>query len=241
MSAHLCPSRDDVRQTVRELRRHLGIFSFQNDSTTVESVIPNGSVPELGVRPGGIVEWLVAREGAGAVTATFQIMSRSSDRRGMWAIVDPARECHVPALSGWGIDPSKILVLCPSTLPEACWAIEQCLRCPGVSATWAWVEERIPAQVHRRWQLAAEVGGGLGLFFRPIKAQREPVWADLRLLVTPRAGDRGETRRVDIEVLYRRGGRGGSAQSWEIDHAAGLVRLVPEVADPTTAKHKARA
>jgi protein ImuA len=241
MSGHLSPSRDDVRETVRELRRHLGIFSFQNDVPAVETVSLNDSLPDLGVQPGGIIEWLVAREGAGAVTSALQIMSRSSGRRGMWAIVDPGRECYVPALSGWGIDPSRVLVLRPANLQEACWAIEQCLRCPGVSATWAWVDERIPPRVHRRWQLAAEVGGGTGLFFRPISAQRESVWADLRLLVTPRAGGNGDTRRMNIEVLYRRGGRGGSAQSWEIDHAAGIVRLVPEVADPTTAERKARA
>jgi protein ImuA len=241
MSGHLSPSRDEVRERVRELRGHLGLFSFQNDVPRVESVVQDGSLPELGVRPGGIVEWLVAREGAGAVTSAFQIMSQSSARRGVWAVVDLARECYVPALSGWGIDSSRILVLRPATLQEACWAIEQCLRCPGVSATWACLDQRIPARVHRRWQLAAEVGGGVGLFFRPIGAQREPVWADLRLLVTPQSGGQGETRRVKIEVLYRRGGKGGSAQSWEIDHAAGLVRLVPEVADPTTEKRKARA
>jgi protein ImuA len=241
MSAQLSPSRDNVRDRVRELRRHLGIFSFQNGSPAIESVIQNGSLPELGIGPGGIIEWLAAREGAGSVTAALQIMSRSAGDRGMWAIVDPGRECYVPALSGWGIDPSRVLVLRPANLQEACWAIEQCLRCPGVSATWAWVDERIPPRVHRRWQLAAEVGGGTGLFFRTISAQRESVWADLRLLVTPRAGGNGDTRRMNIEVLYRRGGRGGTPQSWEIDHAAGLVRLVPELADPTTAERKARA
>jgi hypothetical protein len=241
MSAHLSPSRDNVRETVRELRRHLGIFSFQNDVPTIEPLIKNGSLPDLGVQPGGIIELLAAREGAGSVSAALQIMSRSSADRGMWAIVDPARECYVPALSGWGIDPSRVLVLRPATLQEACWAIEQCLRCPGVSATWARVDQKIPERVHRRWQLAAEEGGGMGLFFRPVSARREPVWADLRLLVTPQARGNGETRRMNIEVLYRRGGRGGNPQSWEIDHAAGTVRLVPEVANPATAERKARA
>jgi len=42
-------------------------------------------------------------------------------------------------------------------------------------------------------------------------------------------------------VLYRRGGKGGSAQVWEIDHAAGIVRLVPEVANPKTAERAERA
>ncbi len=45
---------------------------------------------------------------------------------------------------------------------------------------------------------------------------------------------RGKPDGCSIEVLYRRGGLGGSTQAWEIDHAAGLVRLVPEVANPAS-------
>jgi protein ImuA len=241
MSGHITHSRREDGNAIEELRRHLGLFSFQDVGPTVVSAIQQGSSPELGVRPGGIVEWLVARPGAGAATCALQIMSRFSGGRGVWAVVDPARECYVPALTGWDINPRRTLVLRPATLQETCWAIEQCLRCPGVAATWAWVDERISARVHRRWQLAAEVGGGVGLFFRPVLARQEAVWADLRLLVTPRAGGEGETRRVQIEVLYRRGGKGGRAQVWEIDHAAGIVRLVPQVADPATAERAARA
>jgi hypothetical protein len=241
MSGHLNPSRPEVRERVQKLRGHLGLFSFQDSLTTIESVNQNGSVTELGIRSGGIVEFLVTKAGAGASTYALQIVSRSVSSRGVWAIVDLARECYIPALSGWGIDPGRLLVLRPATLPEACWAIEQCLRCPGVSATWALLDWQIPARVHRRWQLAAEAGGGVGLFFRPNTARREAVWADLRLLVTPQAGGNMETRRMEIEVLYRRGGRGGNPQSWEIDHAAGVVRLVPEVANPASLERKARA
>jgi protein ImuA len=240
MSRHLSPSRREVRETVRELRRHLGLFSFQDDVPSVESSCPIGSSPELGVRPGGIVEWLVERQGAGAETSALHIMARSCGG-GVWAVVDRGQDCYFPAFSGWGIDPSRILVLRPVTLQETWWAIEQCLRCPGVSATWAWVDQRIPDRVYRRWQLAAEVGGGVGLFFRPVWAQREPIWADLRLLATPQAGGQGETRRMRIDVLYRQGGLGGRAQVWEIDHAAGHVRLVPEVANSKTTERKARA
>jgi hypothetical protein len=95
-------------------------------------------------------------------------------------------------------------------------------------------------RIHRRWQLAADIGGGVGIFFRPASARREPAWADLRLLVTPRAGGKGETRQIRVDILYRRGGLGGITQVWEIDHAEGVVRLVPEVADPATAERAAR-
>lgn len=241
MSGHLNPSRPEVRERVQKLRGHLGLFSFQDRVPTIEPVNQNGSLPELGIRSGGIAEFLVTRAGAGASTYAFQIMSRSIGSRGVWAIVDLARDCYVPALSGWGIDPGKLLVLRPATLPDACWAIEQCLRCPGVSATWASLDGQIPERVHRCWQLAAEAGGGVGLIFRPETARREAVWCDLRLLVTPRAGGNRETRQMEIEVLYRRGGRGGNPQSWEIDHAAGVVHLVPEVANPASLERKARA
>ena len=117
MSRHLSPSRDEVRERVRQLRGHLGLFSFQDGEPTAESALEDGSLPELGVRAGGIVEWLVDKHGAGAVTSALQITSRSSPARGVWAVVDPAHECYVPALSGWGIDPTRCLVLTPDLSP----------------------------------------------------------------------------------------------------------------------------
>ena len=231
----------ELRETIPDLRKRLGLFSFQHDASTSGSVLRDDLCLDLGLRPGGIVEWLAVTPGAGAVTSAIQMLSKLSSGRGVFAIVDIAGECYAPALSGWGICPDQMLLVSPATQQEASWAIEQCLRCPGVSATWAWVEQRIPTRVHRRWQLAAEKGGGMGLFFRPESARREPVWADLRLLVAPEAGGRDETRRLRIDVLYRRGGLGGTAQVWEIDHAEGVVRLVPDVADPTAAERAARA
>jgi protein ImuA len=217
------------------------LFSFQQDAPATESALHDGPFPGLGVRPGAIVEWLTAAAGAGACASAIEVMTQSGSAHGVIAIVDCVGECYAPALSGWGISAAQTLLVRPTTRHEASWAIEQCLRCPGVSATWAWVEQRIPTQVRRRWQLAAEVGGGVGIIFGPETARRDSVWVDLRLLVTPRPGGQGETRRIQIDVLYRRGGLGGTAQVWEIDHAEGVVRLVPKVADPAAAEREARA
>jgi protein ImuA len=243
MADYPFPSRD-VQQTVQELRKRLGLFSFQEEDARAEAaVFRSASLPELGLPPGGVVEWLVGRPGAGAVTSAMHILARSRRAGDVWAVVDPLREFYIPALSGWGVRPSSALLIRPATPREMCWAIEQCLRCPGVAATWTWVDQRFPALVHRRWKRAAETGGGVGLFFRPdrARARREPVWADLRLRLTPRAGGPGDVRQMTIEVLYRRGGLGGSAQAWEIDHAAGGVRVVPELAHPATVERTARA
>jgi protein ImuA len=230
-----------VNETVSDLRRRIGLFSFQHDVLTPESALPNDQCPNLDIRRGSIIEWLAVTPGAGAVACAMQLMVRSRLAQGAVAIVDATGEYYPPALAGWGLHPDQTILVYPDTQREACWAIEQCLRCPGVSATWAWVEQRFSTQVRRRWQLAAEVGGGVGIFFRPEAARREPAWADLRLLVTPGTGGQGENRRVRIEVLYHRGGLGGTAQAWEIDHAEGVVRVVPELADSTAAQRAARA
>ena len=143
-------------ETVSDLRRRLGLFSFPHDAPIKESASYRGPLPGWNLRPGGIVEWLAAAPGAGALASALQVGAQPRSARGIVAIVDSTKDCYAPALSGWGISPGQILLVRPNSQLEACWAIEQCLRCPGVSATWAWVEPRlIPA---RSSPLAA--GGG---------------------------------------------------------------------------------
>jgi hypothetical protein len=241
MSGYLELPTREAGVTVKELRERLGLFSFKHDEKLDEPLVQNGSMPELELRPGVIIEWLVERPGAGALTSALAILSRWLDGRGTWVIVDPVRESYVPAMAGWGVNPSRTLLLRPATLQETCWVIEQCLRCPGVSVTWASIDRLLPTTVRRRWKIAAEVGGGVGLLFRTDEAEREPVWAELRLRATPLARGQGDARQIKIDVLYRRGGIGCSAQVWEIDHAAGDVRVVPEVATSKAAARAARA
>lgn len=239
MASWSADSPRDEPETVSDLRRRLGLFSFPADAPASGTASCHSPFAGWSHRPGGIVEWLATGPGSGAWVAAIQAWAKARSARGVMAIVDPSGECYAPALSGWGMRPEATLWVRPNSRLEACWAIEQCLRCPGVSATWAWVDERFNPRVHRRWQLAAETGGGVGIIFRPETARREPVWADLRLLVTPQPGGGGEARRVRIDVLYHRGGLGGTAQVWEIDHAEGAVRLVSQVADSTAVQREA--
>ncbi len=241
MSGHSSPKRRDVRETVQELRRDLALFSFQNDAPAVESAVQPGSSPELGVRPGGIVEWLVARPGAGAVTSALQIMSQSSGSRGAWAIVDPARQCYFPALAGWGVDLERTLVLRPANLRETCWAIEQCLRCPecrprGHGSTSGFPSAFIAAGNWRR------------------------KWAEVWACFFGRSGRNGSPYGPTCDCWPRRGlearGKPDGCRSrcciagaaWEAAPRPGrstmprvIVRLVPEVAHPATAERAARA
>src|SRR5262245_57824867 len=212
MLGHSILSPGEVRSIVSDLRGRMGLFSFERDHSEIRPIPQDDIEAAFGIRPGGIVEWVVTKPGAGVTTSSLHVMAQSSFNHGVWAIVDSSCECYAAALPGWGVSLGRVVMIRPSTRRDLCWAVEQCLRCPGVSATWAWVDRGVPEKVHRRWHLAAEVGGGVGLFFRPDSARREPAWADLRLLATPRGRGRGDARRLRIDVLYRRGGLGGSAQ-----------------------------
>jgi len=94
---------------------------------------------------------------------------------------DPERELHLPALSAAGINLRNLVLLRCANRADQLWALAECLRCRGVGATVAFIQ-RLSQIEARRLQLAAERGGGVGLFMRPYT----PESATLTRL--PRAG-----------------------------------------------------
>lgn len=123
------------------------------------------------------------RAGAGAKGGTIVVV----DRRGRF---------HPPAVLPWieaaqgaapraphDAPPGSLVVVRPAHDEDEIWAIDQALRCPGVTAVVAW-PERATATALRRWQLGARGGGAVGLLLRPPRARRDPSWAQARLDVT---------------------------------------------------------
>jgi protein ImuA len=200
------------------------LSSTGSDLPALTALLPRSLSPE-----GLLMEWLAEGPGTGVETLAF---SGWAPRRA-WAVIDPERQFYPIA---YGLRP---LVLRPHSLQDGYWAVEQCLRCPGIGMTWCRIE-RAPPIVLRRWKLAAEAGGGIGMLFRPLTARREPTWADVRWLVTPKPGS-ALGRRWQIELLYCRGGFGGAAVTLDLHHATGAVRVVPELADSTAVVRTAGA
>lgn len=131
------------------------------------------------------MEWVSLQPGAGAstlalLTAKQACLARSGDL----AVVDPDNRFYPPAAAAWGIDLQRVIWIQPSSKKDLLWAVDQCLRCSGLSAILAWVDA-VDSHTFRRWQLAAEQSGALGCLLRPEKAQLESSWADLRLGVSP--------------------------------------------------------
>jgi hypothetical protein len=150
---------------------------------------------------------------------------------------------YPPAAAGAGLDLGRLFVVRPTSDEDQAWALDQVLRCRGVAAAWCCVEEQDGSSegtvsirqrrsirqggaakarpTWRRWQLAAEASGVLGLFLRSAAARDEPCWADVRLLVEPVArqanADASRSRRSRVEVLRSRAAAAGGAVELNVE------------------------
>ena len=141
-------------------------------------------LPERGFRRGALVEWLSAGEGLGAGTLALLAAREACLNGGVMVVLDRRRDFFPPAAVRLGIEPEQIIVVRADTAADHDWAMDQVLRSSAVAAVLAW-PGRLDDRTFRRWQLAAEEGGGLAMLFRPAAASVEPSWADVRLLVEP--------------------------------------------------------
>lgn len=184
---------------------------------------------------------LVLREGVGGEGRVRSCATRhrpsslphsQSTGRGSVIWSDPARTLYPPALFQ-NVNPQQLFILRPRDLQEELWALAECLRCRGVGAVIA----RLPARLHRndvrRLQLAAERGGGIGVFLRPRSA--DIYAAATRWLVEPARGQR-TIHRWKLTLLHGHGGQIGKSFILERCRENNSVRAVNELANrPGTA------
>ncbi|HEX4130364.1 MAG TPA: hypothetical protein VHZ24_09990 [Pirellulales bacterium] len=187
--------------------------------SALDAILPAG-----GLRPGTLVEWLAEAPGCGAgslaVAAAVQV-----DRTGRTVVVvDGQEEFYPPGAADQGLDLDRTLLVRTRSARDELWAIDQVLRCRGVGAVLAW-PERCDQRTLRRWQLAIEQCGGLGLLVRPERVRDEPCWADLRLRVATLPVELPDSqpassvgRRLRVELLHGRGAMAGGTVELELNH-----------------------
>lgn len=232
-------------ETLRALRQLCGKVARPHEAEAEHRLslgIPALEVllPGRGLERGSLVEWLSPVEGSGVATLAMQGALAALEQHRVWAVVDATGEFHPPAARGWGVPLESLLLLRPTSVADAVWTVEQCLRCPAIGLTW-FRTEHLSDQVARRWKLAAEIGGGLGVLFRPEAAARHASWADVRWRVQPRGAVRSTGRVVRVELVSCRGAFAGGSVELDVNDATGDVRLVSAVAGATTAVRAAGA
>jgi len=139
---------------------------------------------------------------------------------------DPRRQLHPTAVSAAGVDLRRMILLRPRNAAQEISALTECLRCKGVSATITHLD-RLSDIEARRLQLAAENGGGVGIFLRPRSTGSSGNYAAAtRWLVRP-AAEEGDSQCWIVELLHGHGGRLGSSVLLEVDRETGDWRASP--------------
>jgi protein ImuA len=198
-------------------------------------------LPQAGFCRGTLVEWLSAGAGGGAQTLAIAAAREACGAGGALVVLDRQREFYPPAAGRTGIELDRLIVVHAANAADEAWILDQALRCPGVAAVLAWPEKPSDRAL-RRWQLAAEEGGTLGLVLRAAASRQEPSWADVRLLVEPLpAPGAGATRRLRIQLLHCRGGTGGACVEVECDDETHLVPVASPVVAAAPRRRKAGA
>jgi hypothetical protein len=179
---------------------------------------------------------LVGGRGGGSVRGGEGV----SGCRGVLAVIERVGGFCPAAAAGLGVSPERMLMVRAETESEWKWAVEQVLRSRAVDVVLTWaggLEDR----VFRRWQLAAERGGGVGMLVRPREVVPDASWASLRVLVGGRGGGgesvpSGRGRSWSVRVL--RGGLGTGAGRagdeerevcLELDDETGGLHLLPRL------------
>ena len=179
----------------------------------IDSVLPGG-----GLCRGTLVDW-INNDGPGSGAGTLALLAAGGVMRdergaGTLAVVDRGGGFYAVAAASLGVPLEQVLVVRPMSEVEWMWAVEQVLRSPAVDVVLTWagtVDER----VSRRWQLAVEHGGGVGMLVRTGDVTRDASWSAVRVLVrgcvvddVPEKDAKCKGRRWGIRVLRGGVGRG---------------------------------
>ena len=181
---------------------------------TMDRHLPNG-----GYARGSMLELLRNGPGSGVSSIALMIAKQAIVDGKYLVVVDPQRQFYPPAMKSLGIPLERVIALQPANHADAIWGLAQVLRCPAVGAVIAELGT-LEDRVLRKLQLAAEQGGGLGIFLRDARSARsQPSWADVQWLVrstTPEHNTHNhemqhqDIRWFQLELARCSGGRTGA-------------------------------
>jgi protein ImuA len=209
--------------------------SFRTGLVAMDDLAPSG-----GLRCAAIHELLFESQSSPKSLAMLLACSAQTAMGGVIVWSDPRRELNPIALSSTGIDIQRLILLRPRNAEQEISALAECLRCKGVGATVANLN-RLSSIEARRLQLAAEHGGGVGIFLRSmVSGSVSNYAAATRWHVRP-ALESEDFQSWIIELIHGHGGRIGESVLLEVDRETNLVRASSVLANRPTAQTQSRA
>lgn len=215
-------SRSQLISNLQQQVRSLEGFVDHSDARIISTGCPrlDQFFPAGGLRRGSLVEWVKGGRGSGASLLSLLAARQLCVEGGIVAIIDRSQSFYPLAAQSLGLDPDSMLIIRPRSLQEESWAIEQTLRCSAIAAVWGCIDQ-IGSRIFRRWQLAAEEGGSVGLFVRSPKCLRTPTWAEVSLQVRPCAT---ASFKIYVETLRSHGSHSGRSAEFEVDEITATIR-----------------
>ncbi len=233
-----------ARQVIAELSQRIRTIERASYRCAPQSDITLNGLPglerllgEAGWPRGCLVEWLAEGRGTGS-TGLALWASREAWRDNLLVVIDSQRELHATAAVPFAVDLSRAVFVRPKHPLDALWSLEQVLRTRGIGAVVCDVE-KLSSQACRRLQLAAEIGGGLGILLRPAQARGQPSFAEYRFLVQPlpppNKSDAAVSRRWRVELLRARRQFAEKSVVVELSNGQDGLRMAAELASATPA------
>ncbi len=154
-------------------------------------------LPGHGWPLGAVTEIFYPRLGFGELRLLLPALADLSQLDNRWQLwLNPPLIPCAPALQQWGINTQRILIATATSPSDICYSLEKSLQSAGCQAAVAWLE-KLDNALMRRIQLAAEATKIPIFIFKPIRYQKQPSIAALRLTInTP----------GHINILKRRAG-----------------------------------
>jgi protein ImuA len=223
------PDTKTLRETIRRLERAAprGPDGVVPVAPAIDAWLPGG-----GLARGALHELFAAD--AGAATGFAAMLAGRCDGPVLW--LSPARAAgpYAPGLAAFGLAPGALVVV-QAAAEDLLWAAEEALRSPAPGAVIV-LGTAVGLTAGRRLQLAAEQGGGFGLFLRPDADQPGASAARTRWRIgaMPGAGKAGAAAaphalappRWRIALLHARGGRPATwVADWQGAALAASTRL----------------
>ncbi|HZR03588.1 MAG TPA: translesion DNA synthesis-associated protein ImuA [Burkholderiales bacterium] len=179
----------------------------------LDALLPGGGWPRA-----ALTELLASQEGIGELRLLAPALACLSKGEKWLVLVSPPHVPYAPAFESLGVDLSRLVVVNTKSDAETWWAAERCLRSCACAAVLAWPRSHEERAV-RRLQLAVEEGKGLGVVFAHSRVAAHPSPAALRIQL------HASRRRLEIQIIKRRGGGWAPQLSLDLDRTRVQRRL----------------
>jgi protein ImuA len=202
-------------------KRRIGLGALENAFPC--SIFPLGAVHEF----------ICMDNEAVAVSGGFisVVVGKLMQNNGATVWISSSQNFFPPALCSFGIKPEKIIFISLKNQKDILWAIEEALKCEGLSAVIAETED-LSFTVSRRFQLAVEKTGVTGFILNRVLKKTDTTACISRWQVSPLPsllpGDMPGVGfpRWNVELSKVRNGIPGS---WQIEYSRGRFQYINNV------------